>query len=436
MEAGGQDGDGGDAQEEAASKQRHRGEDEKDLTMTTCARKVPPSTRRGQGAEGRLRGAVLALLVVAASCEVAVSRGGHHQEGEGSHPRLLQSHARLCNELERDVAHAELLRERQRKSEGGAQGREPMVKCMTHHYDAARGHEGHPPLSIHVNAPVTLKSLSVNATMRTADFPSARVGLRARAMPRFYKDLVPLGLSKSVEVGLKGSTFMNVTGPELHGLLDEHRDDHEGWVQVGWTSAPDHADYPESGELLGLTRSPRRFTHLDQLEQLEQLGLEWESDHAVMGPNATLDAFLRERTGYHAGNGGSLGTWTLVVDPSVAVRGWSVRMCFDAKTNYETICRNQPGFSLRGGEDDEAMRVEAMSGRARAPEFCLPGFRVFCAARQRRINEDITCAAKGRSWNPFTRVTQNYCCKKFRWLFWRHWARKTFNPVCRRFYRT
>ena len=398
----------------------------------------------------RLQAVVLAVLVALASCALTMPMKVIHPGAKRPSGRLIKAHDDFCVEMGKELAVME------------EENRHP-VKCMLH---TSRSTDGEAPGPIHVNIPVTLASLSVNASVSVRDFVGQSIFLQAKAMPRFYRDLPDL--VRTTEVPLKGDTFHNVTGERLFELIAEtnegalapHPEDEDtGFVRVGWTSEPHYFHSPQSKELLALTRSHRRFNHLEQMAQLEMMAQEWEEDHAAIGVNQTLQDFLRERPGYHAGNGGSLGTWTFLVggpgalpgatsDEVHQVKEWSLEMCFDARTNYRTMCQHQPTYTLVWGEEEEEdseAKVEAMAGRrgwgraasasSASPGFCLPGFRWFCNARLGRIADDQKCAAAGYAFNPFVRLSRRYCCAKSRWLFWRHFMRKNFTPVCRRFFR-
>ena len=398
----------------------------------------------------------------------ALSMGGgrnHHHAR-----RIVRPLAGLCDELANDVTAL------------GVDLSDPYApalvesfptKCMVY-----RSPAGSKDAIIHVNVPVTLQSVQVDASFPAATFPETAVTLMARTLPRFARALKTSQGPSFEPIGraaLKSEGFHNLTGEDLARLMSAQNSDGEARAQgadgpdhlvvaeVGWTSEASHPGHPHSDALNALTRSSSRYNPAvngEDLLALEALAEEWRRDHQRRQEGETLEEFLEGRAAYHAGQGGSLGRWELrTPGGSGVVEEWSLRMCFDPVANYAALCRPNESAADAAAEEaaieleedlEEEPRVKAMAGppgglgarvasalapRSSSGSFCIPGLRVLCDARERRIEEDKTCAEAAHSWNPFTRMTENFCCKKFRWLFWRSWLRKNLNLGCRRFYR-
>jgi hypothetical protein len=319
---------------------------------------------------------------------------------------------------------------------------------------------------IYVDLPVTLKKLSVVASIRARDFATSHVELSAK----------PSLFTKEIITGDHHHQQQNQSQPQVQshhdivlksgpagGILarvatsNNHEEEEEGeWLRTAWTSQRNNQVlkfnkdlqraleflHPSSrrssgkyNQVLNNTSSSSRSNHIEEEEEEQQ------SQHS-------LHSFLRSSSDFHAGQGGALGTWTLHIqsrEPS-AVKDWSMEMCFDAKANFDALCTS--GMK----NNTEEMRVEAMgrgrrrgvpqafaqtssSGSGSGSGFCLPGFRFYCNMRANRMRDQMKCVEEGYSLNPFRRVQRRYCCATSRIFFLRRWWRKNLTGTCRRFFR-
>ena len=316
--------------------------------------------------------------------------------------------------------------------------------------------------TVSVDIPVALTSLAVNATIKTRDFVESEITLIAAPAKPTTTTTTSGTNDNEVE---KVLLVHDDDGDDDDGLSSQKReiilkslvfggritqiitgDDYStDYIKAAWTSQYNKSDDVEYNKGL---QDALDFLHNNTSSTRRSSDDHEKQDEGITEGLNALVRGKRSRPEVYAGNGGSLGTWTLrMASPrpkqtnleASGLEDWSLEMCFDAEANYPSLCTNNTEMVVamsRRGSRRRGSRPSAYSSAAQSQStYCLPGFRFLCSARANRMQDEMKCVESGYSLNPFTRMAGRYCCKKSRVFFWRHWWRKTFTGRCRRFFR-
>ena len=417
-----------------------------------------------KGLRRRLFCLLLTIALVSSSCRAEADEIVNPQPLDLP---LLKSEQRMCEELRNHTEASE--------SNQLTCTLQHLLQRGTEQYDEdTRMYIYESP--IYVDLPVTLKKLSVVATIRAKGFAASHVELSAK--PTLFTkeiDFNPQNQSQDEEAsnanananpniilksGPAGGILARVATSGTGAGAGEGKGE-DVWLRTAWTSQRNNQvlkfnkDLQRALEFLRSSETHQASSSANKTSSSSSTTSENENANANANANEdededemdgvqSLHALLQRSSDFHAGQGGALGTWTLHVkspEPQV-VKDWSLEMCFDAKTNFDALCANQEG----------ERRVEAMArGRRRgvprafsqsstststSSGFCLPGFRFFCNLRANRMRDEMKCVEEGYSLNPFRRMTRRYCCATSRIFWWRRWWRKNLTGTCRRFFRS